>query len=182
MTKFIPFRTAADVGSVPNCSPASFNRALLAILSSEIQRHERRSPDVGGAGAAPAPTTPSHGGPNPALSTTPLSRDAAAAAARAAAAALDGAFAATVATNASSAGVGVVEAGDNPSSGETQAGAAGPSSPSTPRNVPGAVPAPAAGGEGAAAGGGGSSAAGEGGEVEKKALETAWNLYLQVML
>lgn len=94
----------------------------------------------------------------------------------------------------------------SPNPGGTQARAAGASSPSTPAlegshaaahgahgapgaaaTVPGAVPAPAAAapaaaaaGEGAAAGGGASSAAGEGGEEEKKALETAWNLYLQV--
>ena len=53
--------------------------------------------------------------------------------------------------------------------------------------MPGAVTAPAADGEGATAAvaataGVGSGAAGEGGEEEKKALETAWNLYLQVTL
>lgn len=170
------------------------HRALLAILRSEVRKREHRSPEVGGAAATPTPTTPSQG-PNPALSVTPLSRNAAATAAGAAAAALDGAFAATVATNPPSAQVGVIEVADNPSSDETLPRAAGAPSPSTPAlessraahgapgagaTIPGAEAASAADGEGTGAGGGGSSAPGEGGEAEKKALETAWNLYLQV--
>lgn len=72
-----------------------------------------------------------------------------------------------VATSAPSTGMEVVQVADNANS--DAASAAG-------------VPAPTAGGKGPAAGGSGSSTQEGGGEVEKRALESAWSLYLQVTI
>lgn len=117
-----------------------------------------------------------------------------------AAAALGGGLAATTAvTNASSTDMEVSEVAENPNSDDAQEAGAGagagatPSSDAAPQRsggavsvpgapVPEAMSAPAAGGNGTATGEGGSTTQGGGGEAEKRALESAWNFYIQVTI
>lgn len=129
--------------------------------------------------------------------------DAAVAPTGAATAAVGGDPVTTVASNASSTGMEVVGVGNDPNSDETQAAVAvaaevaaaqapspssaaqdigGGAAPVAGAPVSGATPAPAASGKGPAMGDSGGSTQEGGGEVEKRALESAWSLYLQVTI
>lgn len=183
----VPFRTSFVKTSyqhppTPYCvvpsPPASSNRALLAILRSEIDsRAQKRLHDVAAAAAAPSLSRGDGANPPPTLSTSAAT----AAAAAGAAAVTGGGNTSATAGPLTGTEAEVLRVVDNPGAAQPQARATTAPAPA----ATGAVPAPvgqskevAAATPAAASGGG--SAAKPGGDEEKLALENAWNLYLQV--